>query len=160
MQSIPLINMVAVLHLYLIGGLLTCGMIEVVFEYYALFFKKEFHPCAIRIHHWVDVFVEIPMLIATIVSGVTMAFLVEEFTPLHYVKIGCVICLTVGYFVCFRATFYRTRQLDENASEQILIGLTKKMMVRNAIVIGIFTGLTFGCGIWLAYHRILESIYG
>ncbi len=95
MESIPLINIVAVIHLYFIGGLLTCGMIEVVFEYYGLFFKKEFHPCAIRIHHYVDIFVEIPLFIAVAISGIFMAFLVTELTTLHYVKIGGTICLAI-----------------------------------------------------------------
>lgn len=53
----------------------------------------------------------------------------------------------------------RSRALADNESEEVLVTLTKKMMVRNVIIVGIFTGIVFSCGLWLAYHRVLESIY-
>ena len=160
MRSIPLINIIAVIHLYFIASLATCGLIEIVMEYYSLFFNRKFHHCAIRMHHWIDTFVEIPMFVGAVASGITMAFLVETLSFLHFVKIGAVICAAIVYIICFRATFRRSRMLDENQPEEALISATKKMMVRNAVIAGIFTAIAVSLGFWLAYHRVLESIYG
>ncbi len=160
MQSIPLVNIVAAIHLFLIGGLATCGFIEIVFEHYALFFKKELHHSAIRFHHWIDIFVEIPLMIAVSVTGVILAFLVDELTTLHFIKIGCAICAVIGAFICFKETFRRSRMLQDKKPEAELLQSTKNMMVRNVLIVGTFTGIVFVTGLWLAYHRILESIYG
>ncbi len=52
MSSIPLINIVAVAHLFCIAALSGCMAAEVVFEYYAMFFNRKLHHSVIRIHYW------------------------------------------------------------------------------------------------------------
>ncbi len=88
MSSIPLINIVAVAHLFCIAALSGCMAAEVVFEYYAMFFNRKLHHSVIRIHYWIDILVELPLILCVLSTGIAMAYLVEKLTTPHIIKIG------------------------------------------------------------------------
>ncbi len=154
MQSISTINILAALHLFIVGGVVTCGLIEIVFEYYALFFDKSLHHSAIRIHYWVDIIVEIPLFVGVAITGTWMLFLLESISPLHLAKAGVAYIIVIGASVCFVETFRRKRLLDEGAPEEVLLASTKTMMVRNVAVIGVLTQFVLFAGLWLSYQRL------
>ncbi len=154
MQSIPTIDLLAMIHLFIVGGVVTCGFIEVVFEYYALFFDQTLHHSAIRIHYWVDIFVEIPLFVGVTLTGTWMLLLLESVSPLQLAKVGVSYIIVIGASVCFVETFRRKRLLDQGAAEEELLASTKTMMVRNLVVIGVLTQFVLFAGLWLGYQRL------
>ncbi len=156
METLSTLNLLAVIHLLLVGGILVCGFIEVIFEYYGLYFDKSFHHNAIRLHCLVDSFVEIPLFIGVAVTGGYMVYHLETITPLHYLKIGFSILMVLLFFNCAYETFRRYYLLKRNADEQVLIASTKKMMVRNFAIVGVLTGVVICSGFWLSYHRLIN----
>ncbi len=93
MGGIPTVNIVAVVHLFFIAMLFGCLFAEGAMEMPAIFFQKKLRRSAIRHHVWMDIFVEIPVFLGVIISGITMAVHVEELTTLHFIKIGVVSCV-------------------------------------------------------------------
>ncbi len=70
MQSIPTVNLAAVVHLYFISVFIGMYASEAVLEVYSFFHKddEQTHSFVIRMHYWIDNFVEIPTVIAIIIS--------------------------------------------------------------------------------------------
>jgi hypothetical protein len=132
----------------------TCGLIEVVFEYYALYFDKSLHHSAIRIHYWVDIFVEIPLFAGVTITGTWMLLEMESISTLVLAKAIVSYIVVIGASVCFVETFRRKRLLDEGASEEELLASTKTMMVRNLSIIGVLTQFVLFAGFWLGYQRL------
>ncbi len=154
MQSIPIIDLFSATHLFIVGGVLTCGLIEVVFEYYALFFDRSLHHSAIRIHYWVDIFVEIPLFVGVTITGTWMLLQLESVSFLHLAKVGVSYVIVIGFSMCAVETFRRKRLLDRGAPEEELFASTKTMMVRNVAVIGVLTQFVLFAGLWLTYQRL------
>lgn len=88
MGPIPLINIVAVVHLCFVAAFIGLYLCEVVVEGYASQ-KNELHPIAIRYHFLIDVFVEIPLMLGVLASGIILVLLVPELTTLHIILIAC-----------------------------------------------------------------------
>ncbi len=154
MQSISTLDLLSAGHLFIVGGVLTCGLIEVVFEYYALFFDQTLHRSAIRIHYWVDIIVEIPLFIGVTITGTWMLLLLDTVSLLHLAKISVSYIIVIGFIVCALETFRRKRLLDEGASDEELFASTKGMMVRNVAIIGVLTQFVLIAGLWLSYQRL------
>ena len=81
MESVPVIQTVSVVHLCLVAAFLGLYLCEVVVE--ASHQGDELHPIAIRMHYLLDVFVEVPLVSAILVSGVALTLLLEEITTPH-----------------------------------------------------------------------------
>jgi hypothetical protein len=154
METISTLDLLAALHLLIVGGVLACGAIEVVFEYYALFFDRTLHHSAIRIHYWVDILVEIPLFIGVALTGTLMLLQLETISGLHLAKVGVSYVIVIGFAVCAMETFRRKRLLDEGAEEEILLASTRSMMVRNVAIIGVLTQFVLFSGLWLSYQRL------
>ncbi len=158
MQSIPTIDLLAAIHLFFVGGVLTCGLVEIIFEYYALFFDRTLHHSSIRIHYWVDILAEIPLFVGITVSGTLMLLFLESISLVHLLKIGVAYSIVIGFSMCALETFRRKRMLDQGAPEKDLVASTKTMMIRNAIIIGVLTWFVIFTGLWLSHHRLLEYV--
>ncbi len=164
MLSIPTINLVALAHLSFVSAFVGLYLAEATMELYAYFFNrgdKELNHSVIRVHYWIDNLVEIPIVAGFVVTGIWMAFLVDELTMLHIVKIGCaVFALSVPGIMCMRNVNKRYKLLKDNAPEDILLNKSGKIIYLVAIVFNPFVIATAAIGCWLAYNRVLESIYG
>ncbi len=160
MGPIPLINIVAVVHLCFVAaffGLFACE--AVVETYYSK--RDEDHPIAIRLHYLMDIFVEIPLMTGIFITGIIISLLVDTLTKFHFVLI---VTGTLTFFGCifnwYRYVRSRNLAIDE---ETIDYSLLDKIRTWMGIYVGvIFCPLLFGSiilGFWLAYHRVAEAIY-
>ena len=80
------LNVVAMGHLMVLsmwGGVVAT---EAVVELLP-FRRRELHPAAIRFHFWIDLLVELPMVVAVIGTGIALSILIPTVTSLHVVKI-------------------------------------------------------------------------
>ncbi len=161
MEGIPPVNLAALVHLCFVAAFFGLYGAEVVIEtYYSQ--PKEQHPIAIRSHHLLDIFVEIPLMVGVLVSGIILAVLVDKLTTLHIILIaGGTLTFLGCIFNWYR--FVRTRNLEikEEPIDYDLLDRIRKgcavyvMTIFNPLLIG-----TIILGCWLAYHRMIESIYG
>jgi hypothetical protein len=160
MGSIPTINIVAVIHLAFVATFVGLYLCESVIETYG-YYKKDFSHSAIRYHYILDMWVETPLIIGVLATGIIMAILVGKFSGLH---LALIICGSVAALYCpflfLRYVRIRNREISkENPDEQFLASKTKE---QNTLTLAIFQPAFMAAlviGAWLAYHRVLESIY-
>ena len=190
MESIPLVNIMAIVHLCFVAAFVGTVMTENLMELNVFFRKqngsgvlqgferliklfakphnfhsevsgedvKEIHNTNIRNHFWIDVMVELPLVIGVVASGVTMAILVDRLSMLHITKIAIASCAMIGLGFCVKRVVRRNRMLEENLAEDSIIRESWKMYVTALIIEPLLIPILF-LGFWLGYHRILESIY-
>jgi hypothetical protein len=80
-------NVVAMFHLVVLalwGGVVAT---EAVIELLP-FRRREMHGAAIRFHYWIDLLVELPLVLAVIATGGVLFFSLDRVTPLHFLKVG------------------------------------------------------------------------
>jgi len=80
-------DVVAMVHLVVLalwGGVVAT---EAVIELLP-FRRRELHSATIRFHYWIDLLVELPLVIAVVATGAVLFFSLDPITPLHLVKIG------------------------------------------------------------------------
>jgi hypothetical protein len=161
MNSIPTINIVAAVHLAFISAFIGMYMAETVIELYPYFNRDDMalHHSAIRLHYWIDILVEIPVMLVVIASGITMAFLVEKITVLHVIKISAVVLFLLIAGMCPLNVIKRHRMMKEYAPEERLRSTSKRIIALAAFSMSIFFSAALIMGFWLAYHRILAGIY-
>ncbi len=158
MSSLPLLNLVAIIHLILFaiwgGTILT----ETVIELYP-FWKKDLHKPAIQFHHWIDLFVELPIVLGVLGTGIVLLLLVEDITILHIIKISLALAAIAINMYCIVLVRGRSAKLQDNADEDELLSSSKKIIQIAAIAIPI--GLcAFGIGLYLATQRMATLIAG
>lgn len=109
-------NVMAMVHLIILsmwGGVVAT---EAVIEVYP-FRKRELHAATIRFHYWIDLLVELPLVLALIVTGVVLFFLTDPLTPLHLVKIGLGGAAVGVNLFCIVVVVRRGRRLAHDAEE-------------------------------------------
>jgi hypothetical protein len=154
MESTPVIDIVAMVHLCFVAAFIGLYLSETVIEGYAAY-KNEFHRSAIRNHFLMDIFVELPLMFGVLVTGVVLAILVEELTALHWVLI---ICGLFAVFFCpfcfFRFVRTRNRLVDEGVSDEaVLVEIRKKMGTLTLFLFNPLFLAALAIGLWLAYQR-------
>jgi len=161
MGPIPLINIVAVVHLCFVAAFIGLYLCEAVVEGYASL-KNELHPIAIRYHFLFDVFLEIPLMLGVLVSGIILALLVPELTTLHIILIACgIFSVLFCPFCFFRYVRSRKRIINnEPIDEDAIVRLRTKMGVYTLVLFNPLFLAALIIGFWLAYHRVIESIHG
>jgi hypothetical protein len=165
MFSIPLINVVALCHFFFISAFLGLYAAEVIIESYPYYFKKNDERAlesTIYLHYWIDNLVELPVFLGIIITGIWMTFLIDKITPLHVIKIVCVVlAVSIGFIFCFLNVNKRYRLFKKGQ-------ISKKQLNRKAKTIfysvlfpfNLFFFAALFIGVWLAYHRVLDLIYG
>jgi NADH:ubiquinone oxidoreductase subunit 5 (subunit L)/multisubunit Na+/H+ antiporter MnhA subunit len=105
------LNLVAMIHLMMLslwGGVVaTEAVIEVM-----PFRRRELHPAAIRLHYWIDLLVELPLVLAVVVTGGLLLYLTDPLTPLHLVKLGFGGAAIAVNFFCIAVVVRRGRRLE------------------------------------------------
>jgi hypothetical protein len=110
----PASHVAALVHLVVLalwGGVVaTEAVVEI-----APFRRRELHPAAIRLHYWIDLLVELPLVLAVVASGTVLLVLADEITLLHLVKVGFGgAAVTVNLF-CIGVVLNRARRLADAA---------------------------------------------
>ncbi len=92
---------------------------EAVIEVYP-FRKPELHPAAIQFHYWIDLLVELPLVIAVISTGVALALSVSPLSGLHVIKFllgGTAVAVNL---FCIIVVVRRGRRLTDGGAEEPL----------------------------------------
>ena len=157
MGEIPIIHSVSVVHLCLVAAFLGLYACEVVAE--AAHQKNELHPIGIRVHYFLDIFVEIPLVLGILASGVVLTLLLEEITTPH---VWLIACGTVVVFACLFSfwNFVRTRRRlieKEDTDHEKLVGIRNRFGVFSFIVINPALLVALIVGFRLAHQRALEA---
>jgi hypothetical protein len=87
-----------VAHLMVLGIWLGIVLTEALFEFSGS--DGESLRAAARFHYTVDMFGELPILAAVVVTGVLLVGRVGPLTPLHYVKIGASLVAIASNLIC------------------------------------------------------------
>ena len=157
MESVPVIQTVSVVHLCLVAAFLGLYLCEVVVE--ASHQGDELHPIAIRMHYLLDVFVEVPLVSAILVSGVALTLLLEEITTSHIWLISCGTIVVLACFLSF-LKFVRTREqlIGEDPIDHMeLIRIRKRFGIFSFSVLNPALAVALIVGVWLAHQRALEA---
>ena len=146
------LNFLAMAHLIVLsmwGGVVaTEAVIEIL-----PFRRRELHAAAIRFHYWIDLLVELPLVLAVIATGVALLFVIETVTPLHLVLIGFGGAAVAINLFCIAVVVKRGQRLERSADEEPLWRASR-------IVLACFaTGLLCAggaavLGFWLAFQRL------
>jgi predicted nucleic acid-binding Zn ribbon protein len=153
-----MVNIVAVLHLTFVSVLIGVIATETVMELLPLR-KKDLHHSAIRFHVWIDLLLELPIALGVIATGIAMATLVKELTLIHLIKIACASIAFIFGLSCIWRVIRRNRFRENKEPEDILEKETRKIHLTAALIY-ILIFITIILGVWLAYNRVLELIYG
>jgi hypothetical protein len=114
-QSFNVLAMAHLMMLCLWGGVVAT---EAVIELYP-FRQRELHAATIRFHYWIDLLVELPLVLAVVVTGTVLFFSLDPVTPLHLVKIGLGGAAVAVNLFCIAVVMKRGRRLereDDDAS--------------------------------------------
>jgi len=112
-------NVLAMVHLIMLsmwGGVVAT---EAVIEIYP-FRKRELHAATIRFHYWIDLLVELPLVLAVIATGITLLFLTDPVIPLHLVKVGFGGAAVAINLFCIVVVVKRGRRLERHADDGYL----------------------------------------
>ena len=123
-QSVNILAMTHLVALALWGGVVaTEAVVEVI-----PFRRRELHPAAIRFHFWIDLLVELPLVLVVIATGVTLAITIDPLTPLHLVKIGCGVGAVAINLYCIVVVVQRGRQLQAETDPEALWRASRKVL--------------------------------
>lgn len=114
-------------HLTALGMWLGVVITEVLFEFTAS--DAESLRAAARFHYNVDMFGELPILGAVLVTGTILTVRAWPLTPLHYVKIAASLVAVGANLVCTSWVFQRRRVEDVGA----LLGFRRRIWTLAAV---------------------------
>jgi hypothetical protein len=156
-EQLPVIQTVSVVHLCLVAAFLGLYACEVVVE--ASHSKDELHPVAIRMHYLLDLFVEIPLVLGILVSGVILTLLVEEITAPHIWLIACGTIAVLSCLFCF-FKFVRTRKRmlgKDPIDDEALVGIRDRFGIFSFAILNPALLVALVVGFWLAHQRAIEA---
>ena len=113
-QAFDVLAMVHLIMLSMWGGVVAT---EAVIEVYP-FRQRELHAATIRFHYWIDLLVELPLVLAVVATGGALFFLTDEVTPLLLVKIGLGGAAVAVNLFCIVVVVKRGRRLEGDADEE------------------------------------------
>jgi hypothetical protein len=113
-QAFDILAMVHLIMLSLWGGVVAT---EAVIEIYP-FRKRDLHAATIRFHYWIDLLVELPLVLAVIATGATLFFLSDVVTPVLLLKIGLGGAAVAINLFCIVVVVKRGRQLESQTGEE------------------------------------------
>jgi len=148
-QAIKLLAMAHLIVLSMWGGVVAT---EAVIEIYP-FRRRELHAAAIRFHYWIDLLIELPLVLAVIATGVALLFVIETVTPLHLVLIGFGGAAVAINLFCIAVVVKRGQRLERSADEGPLWRASR--MVLACFATGLLcAGGAAVLGFWLAFERM------
>lgn len=157
MRVVPAVNLTEMIHLILLslwGGLV---LTEAVIELYP-YKNRELHGSSITLHYYIDLFVETPLLLGVLITGIVLVFQVH-LVPLHYVLIGCGLFAIGMNFICVALVIKRKILQEQGQNETILWKYTQYIVT--TALLGIPAALVAAyVGFSLGYQRLFNLING
>lgn len=133
-----------VAHLMVLGIWLGIVLTEALFEFSGS--DADSLRAAARFHYTVDMFGELPILAAVVVTGVLLVARVGPLTPLHYVKIAASLVAIASNLIC--AVWVVQRRAVQDVD--VLRAYRRKIWATAAV--GVVFG-TLALGLGLVYFR-------
>jgi len=128
-QAPGVLAMVHLIVLSLWGGVVaTEAVIEVT-----PFRRPELHAAAIRFHYWIDLLVELPLVLAVIATGVALALSIETLSGLHLIKILFGAAAVAVNLFCIAVVVRRGRRLEHGEAEEPLWRASKVVLACFAV---------------------------
>ena len=158
MQELPLINYVSLIHLLSVGAWLGVVMTETLIEVYP-YKNRGLHHSTIHFHYWIDLLVELPLVLLLLGSGIVLVFLSTSLDLLHILKIVTGLIPVVACFSGIYIVIRRANALKAGKKEEDLWGGSRNIVIV-VLIASPFFGLSFGLGLWLARSRLLDMVTG
>ncbi len=143
---LPLIHLV-VLSLW--GGVVAT---EAVVEIYP-FRHREMHAATIRLHYWIDLLVEAPLVAAVVVTGALLLLQQDPVTPLHLVKVAFAGAAVAVNVFCIAVVVRRGRRLDRGGEDGQLWRASRVVLACFAVGLAC-AGVAATIGFTLAFARL------
>ena len=143
---------VTVAHLVLLG--LWGGVVaaEAVLELYPVK-----HPAFARhtavVHYWIDLLVELPLIVGVALSGVILAALRWPLTSWHWVKLVAAAGAIVANLTCIVLVIRRYRRRDDQSDGDDVMSPGTRQIFRSAILGMPCAAVAVALGFWLAAQR-------
>ena len=128
-SGVDLLAMIHLVVLSLWGGVVAT---EAVIELYP-FRHLEMHPASIRLHYWIDLLVEAPLVLAVVVTGVVLLWRIDPITPLHLVKVGFAAAAIAVNVFCIAVVVRRGRRFDLGVDDGLLWGSSRVVLACFAV---------------------------
>ncbi len=143
---LPVIHLV-VLSLW--GGVVAT---EAVVELYP-FRHREMHAATIRLHYWIDLLVEAPLVAAVVVTGTWLLIRQDPVTSLHMVKVAFAGTAVAVNVFCIAVVVRRGRRLDRGGDDGQLWRASRVVLACFAIGLAC-AGAAAALGFNLAFARL------
>jgi len=108
--------MLKFIHLFFIGVWLGLYLVETVIEIVG--HKTKNHILVAKMHYYVDIFIEIPVFMTVLVTGLLL-FDTNKFSGLYAIKIICGLIAVSANIVCFAFVAIRNQAARSNDLERV-----------------------------------------
>ena len=135
MQSTGTPQVLAMIHLVMLslwGGVVAT---EAVIELYP-FRHREQHAATIRLHYWIDLLVEAPLVLAVAATGGLLLLSIDRITALHLVKVGFAGAAIAVNVFCIAVVVRRGRRLERGGEEASLWRSSRIVLACFAVGLG------------------------
>ncbi len=154
MDTSPAFSLVSTVHLVVLslwGGVVAT---EAVLEI-APFRQRELHPATIRLHYWIDLLVELPLVLAVVATGITLVVLADSLTARHVVKLVFAGGAVAVNLFCIGVVLRRARTLRESGSQDRLWRASRIVLACFAVGLAFAAvAATLGFSLALARHPL------
>lgn len=142
----------AMMHLVVLslwGGVVAT---EAVIELYP-FRHREQHAATIRLHYWIDLLVEAPLVLAVAATGVALVLALDDVTPLHLVKLGFAGAAVAVNVFCIAVVVRRGRRLERGGGDAPLWRASRIVLACFAAGL-LFAAVAAALGFGFAFERL------
>ncbi len=146
------VHPVAIVHIIFIG--LWCGVIaaESVMEI-SSYRRSVYQEHTARMHYWIDVLIEMPIVLSVAVTGSVLVWIRWPLTGWHFIKIGCACIAIAANLLCIKWVINRYKETKHATSKKALVWYTTRIF-SIAIVGGFFGIISAILGFILAIRRM------
>ena len=146
------LNLLAMAHLIVLsmwGGVVATEAVIEIFP----FRRRELHAATIRFHYWIDLLLELPLVLAVIATGIALVFVIETVTPLHLVMLGFGGAAVAINLFCIVVVVKRGRRLERIADDGPLWQASRTVLACFASGL-LCAGGAAVLGFWFAFQRL------
>ncbi len=130
------------------GTVASEGVIELIHHR-----RPELHPAAIRLHFWIDLLVELPILAGVVLSGCTLVALTWPLTTAHLIKLLLAAGAVGANLICIILVIRRGRGLSRGEPEETLKQTSRRILF--TALVGLPCAVSaVALGFWLASQRV------
>jgi hypothetical protein len=152
MQTTGTPEILAMIHLVMLslwGGVVAT---EAVIELYP-FRHRERHAATIRLHYWIDLLVEAPLVLAVAATGGLLLFSIDRITTLHLFKVGFAGAAIAVNVFCIAVVLRRARGLERGDGDAPLWRSSRVVLACFAVGL-LFAAVAATLGFRLALDRL------